>query len=168
MYSELENSDIVDVPDNGECDFTEVSDSESEVDDTLNDMSLDELYELRDSLTEGDVSDAESDTENEFPDVSDMMPLEEELASDSTSEVADMLSDMSLEELYELRDSLTEGDISDAESDADNEFPDVSDMMPLEEEDTSDYSFHWDGGPTHNTDWDEDPEPTEYTKKLTR
>lgn len=108
MYSELENSDVVDLPDDIECDFSEASDSVSEVDNMLNDMSLEELYELRDSLTEGDISDAES------------------------------------------------------------EFPDVSDMVPLEEGETSNYSYHWDGGPTHNTDWDEDPEPTQYTKKLTR
>ena len=108
MYSEFESSDVVDLPDDIECDFTEASDSTSEVDDMLNDMSLEELYELRDSLTDGDVSDDES------------------------------------------------------------EFPDVSDMMPLEDEVASDYSFHWDGGPTHNTDWDEDPEPTDYTRKLTR
>lgn len=108
MCLEFEGGDVVDVPDEVECDFSETNDSISEVDDMLNDMSLEELYELRDSLTEGDMSDQE------------------------------------------------------------NEFPDVSDMMPLEDEEASDYSFHWDGGPTHNTDWDEDPEPTEYTKKLTR
>lgn len=164
MYSEFESSDMVDVPDNIECDFSEVSDSTSEVDDMLNDMSLDELYELRDSLTEGDISDTESDADNEFPDVSDIIPLEEELASDSTNEVDDMLNNMSLEELYALRDFLTEGDVSDAEG----EFPDVSDMMPLEDAVTSDYSFHWDTGPKHNTDWDEDLEPTDYANRKTR
>lgn len=108
MYSEFEGNDVVDLPDDIECDFSEKSDSMSEVDDMLNNMSLEELYALRDYLTEGDVSDDEG------------------------------------------------------------EFPDVSDMMPLEDMKASDYSFHWDGGPTHNTDWEKDLESTEYTKKLRR
>lgn len=90
MYLEFECSDMVDVPDNIECAFSEAGDSTSEVEDMLNDMSLDELYELRDSLTEGDISDTESDADNEIPVVSDMMPLEDELTSDSTNEVGDL------------------------------------------------------------------------------
>lgn len=164
MYLEFECSDMVDAPDNIECAFSEVGDSTSEVENMLNDMSLDELYELRDSLTEGDISDTESDADNEIPVVSDMMPLEDELTSDSTNEVDAMLNNMSLEELYALRDFLTEGDASDAEG----EFPDVSDMMPLEDKVTSDYSFHWDTSPKHNTDWDEDLEPTDYADRKTR
>ena len=150
MYLEIECSDMVDAPDNIECAFSEVGDSTSEVENMLNDMSLDELYELRDSLTEGDISDT--------------MPLEDELTSDSTNEVDAMLNNMSLEELYALRDFLTEGEASDAEG----EFPDVSDMMPLEDKVTSDYSFHWDTSPKHNTDWDEDLEPTDYADRKTR
>lgn len=164
MYSESESSDMVDVPDNIECDFSEVSDSTSEIDDMLNDMSLDELYELRDSLTEGDISDTESDADNEFSDVSDMMPLDEELASDSTNEVDDMLNNMSLDELYALRDFLTEGDVSDDE----DEVPDISDMTTPEDTITSDYSLHRDTGPKHNTDWDEYQEPMDYAKVKTR
>lgn len=87
-------------------------------------------------------------------DVTDDITTDVEEPIDTSDNVDEMLDTMSLDELYELRDSLTNGDI-----------PDISDLKPIDE---PDFTFHWDGGPTHNTDLDEDTEPSPYTKKLTR
>lgn len=97
-------------------------------------------------------------------DVSDEIECDVTEPADTTDEIDDMLDGMSLDELYELRDSLTDSDVSDTE----DEIPDTSDITPIEEAEVPDYSFHWDGGSTHSTEWDEDSEPTAYTKKLTR
>ena len=72
---------------------------------------------------------------------------------DVSSEISDGqdvdLDSMSLDELYALRDELTEG----------------SDSSP-------DYSFHWDGTPTHDVEWDGDTDDetgdTPYTRVLKR
>ena len=79
----------------------------------------------------GDLTDV-VDTSNDFgeslTDISDGMDID--------------LDSMSLDELYSLRDELTDnGDSS------------------------SDYSFNWDGTPTHNVEWDDEPGDTTYTLK---
>ena len=114
-----------------------------------------------------DVADMQNDVtdvQNDVADLSDDVECDTTELDDTTEELDDMLAGMSLEELHELRDSLTERDVSDTG----DEIPDISDITPIEEAGVPDYSFHWDGRPTHNTEWDEDPEPTAYTKKLTR
>ena len=93
-------------------------------------------------------------------DAEDLVDLTDDIASDvkepidNSDSVDEMLNTMSLDELYELRDDLANSDI-----------PDISDLKPIDEQG---FTFHWDGGPTHNTDLDEDTEPSPYTKKLTR
>lgn len=79
--------------------------------------------------------------------------------ADASNEVDDALADtsdvdidldaMSLDELYALRDELT--DAGDTAQSAPN-----------------DYSFHWDGTPTHNVEWDDEPDNTTYTRVLRR
>lgn len=75
--------------------------------------------------------------------------------TDMTEDVGDALTDtpstdidldsMSLDELYALRDELTNaGDAGDA---------------------PNDYSFNWDGTPTHNVEWDDEPSDTTYVLK---
>ena len=52
---------------------------------------------------------------------------------------------MSLDELYALRDELTDtGDAGDS---------------------ANDYSFNWDGTPTHNVEWDDEPGDTTHILK---
>lgn len=97
-------------------------------------------------------------------DVTDGITADVEEPNDTSDKVDEMLDTMSLDELFELRENLTNGDATAIEDD----IPDVSDLKPIEEPESSDFSFHWDGGPTHNTDLDEDTEPSPYTKKLTR
>lgn len=97
-------------------------------------------------------------------DVTDDITADVEEPIDTSDEVDEILDTMSLDELYELRENLTKGDATAIE----DEIPDISDLKPIEEPEGSDFSFHWDGGPTHNTDLDEDAEPSPYTKKLTR
>ena len=62
-------------------------------------------------------------------------------AGDALTDVPEMdvdLDSMSLDDLYALRDELTDtGDNGDT---------------------PNDYSFHWDGSPTHNVEWDDEPE----------
>lgn len=96
---------------------------------------------------------SEFDAED-FIDVTDDITGDVVEPIDASDKVDEMLNTMSLDELYELRDNLTTSDI-----------PDISDLKPIDE---PDFTFHWDGGPTHNTDLDEDVEPSPYTKKLTR
>lgn len=100
----------------------------------------------------------------ELIDVTDDITADVEEPIDTSDEVDEILDKMSLDELYELRENLTKGDATAIEYD----IPDISDLKPIEEPECSDFSFHWDGGPTHNTDLDEDAEPSPYTKKLTR
>ena len=90
----------------------------------------------------------------DFVDVTDDITGDVVEPIDASDKVDEMLNTMSLDELYELRDNLTTSDI-----------PDISDLKPIDE---PDFTFHWDGGPTHNTALDEDVEPSPYTKKLTR
>ena len=49
--------DIEDITEGIECDIEDISDSTSEIDDMLDGMSLDELYDLRDSLNSNDLPD---------------------------------------------------------------------------------------------------------------
>ena len=60
------------------------------------------------------------------------------------------IDNMSLDELRDLRDGLTS---SGTEG--------IAETQP-------DYSFHWDGGPTHNTEWDDigDEAPVTLEKTL--
>lgn len=106
---------------------------------------------------------SEFDAED-FVDVTDDITGDVEEPIDTSDKVDEMLDTMSLDELYELRENLTKGDATDIE----DNIPDISDLKPIDEPESSDFSFHWDGGPTHNTDLDEDAEPLPYTKKLTR
>lgn len=56
------------------------------------------------------------------------------------------LDSMSLDELYALRDELT-----DTGGDTGNT--------------SNDYSFNWDGTPTHNVEWDDEPGDTTHVLK---
>lgn len=99
-------------------------------------------------------------------DVTDDITADIEEPTDNSDKADEMLDAMSLNELYELREKLTNGDATTIVIEED--IPDLSDLRPIEEPESSDFSFHWDGGPTHNIDLDEDAEPSSYTKKLTR
>lgn len=105
----------------------------------------------------------EFDTD-EMIDEADNIGSDVDEPSDTADGIDEMLDSMTLDQLYELRDSLTEPDISDGGENP----PDVSDLEPIEETESPDYSFHWDGGPTHDTDLDEDEEPSPYIRKLIR
>lgn len=96
-------------------------------------------------------------------DVTDDITTDVQEPIDTSDKVDEMLDTMSLDELYELRENLTNGDAA-----IEDDIPDISDLKPIEEPEVSDFSFHWDGGPTHNTDLDEDTEPSPYTKILKR
>lgn len=89
-----------------------------------------------------------------FVDVADNLTDDIAEPADTSDQVDKMLDTMSLDELHKLREDLTNSNI-----------PDISDLRPIDE---PDFTFHWDGGPTHNTDLDEDTEPSPHTKKLTR
>lgn len=89
-----------------------------------------------------------------FVDVADNLTDDIAEPADTSDQVDKMLDTMSLDELHKLREDLTNGNI-----------PDISDLRPIDE---PGFTFHWDGGPTHNTDLDEDTEPSPHTKKLTR
>ena len=89
-----------------------------------------------------------------FVDVADNLTDDIAEPADTSDQVDKMLDTMSLDELHKLREDLTNGNIAD-----------ISDLRPIDE---PDFAFHWDGGPTHNTDLDEDTEPSPHTKKLTR
>lgn len=84
---------------------------------------------------------------------------EEPSKIDNSGDIDEVLDSLSIEELHDLRDGITNGDLSDV---------DISSLKPLDEEPVQNYEFHWDGGPTHNTDLDEEAPPEPYTKKLTR
>ena len=75
-----------------------------------------------------DVVDTSTDLGESLTDISDGMDID--------------LDSMSLDELYSLRDELTDGGDS-----------------------SNDYSFNWDGTPTHNVEWDDEPGDTTYTLK---
>lgn len=96
---------------------------------------------------------SEFDTENSA-DVANDLTSDVEEHIDASDEVDDMLDTLSLDELYELRNNLTGG-----------EMPDTSDLKPIDE---PNFAFRWNGEPTHNTDLDEDTEPSPRIKKLTR
>lgn len=79
-----------------------------------------------------------SDEIQEIDDISDSMPEIEDIAESENDDIDEILDSLSLDELRDLRADLTE------------------------ENNDVDYSFHWDGSPTHNVEWDEnndDPPP---------
>lgn len=86
------------------------------------------------------------------------------IPTDTAEEIDEILDAMSLDELLDLRDKLTD----DSSSDFSKSIPDISDLTPIDDPEPSDFSFHWDGGPTHDTDLDEYTEPSPTIKKLTR
>ena len=102
-----------------------------------------------------DVDESCESVENEFENLdasleditetySDDEIFDDFFSDDLEEKVEDIdIDNMSLDELRELRDTLTE-----ETSDVETEMPDIT----AEE---NDYSYHWDGGPTHNTEWDD-------------
>ena len=83
-------------------------------------------------------------------DISDVMDVPEDIG-DGISDIQDIqgadidLDSMSLDELYSLRDELTDtGETGDS---------------------ANDFSFSWDGTPTHNVEWDDEPGDTTYVLK---
>ena len=76
---------------------------------------------------------------------------------------------MSLDiERAEIEDveSLPEDIIDEQSVDINESLEDVS--GDVDEIPTSNYTFKWDGTPTHCIEWDEDVEPSPKVKKLTR
>lgn len=67
------------------------------------------------------------------------------------------IDNMSLDELRDLRDGLTS---SGTEG--------IAEIEDVTAKTQPDYSFHWDGGPTHNTEWDDigDEAPVTLEKTL--
>lgn len=81
-------------------------------------------------------------------DVTDDITADIEEPTDNSDKTDEMLDAMSLNELYELREKLTNGDAT-AMAAIEEDIPDLSDLRPIEEPESSDFSFHWDGGCTH-------------------
>ena len=80
-------------------------------------------------------------------DLTDMVDVPDDVgdALADTPAVDIDLDSMSLDELYALRDELTDtGDTGNA---------------------PNDYSFNWDGTPTHNVEWDDEPGDTTHVLK---
>mgnify|MGYP000067614658 CR=1 FL=1 len=78
--------------------------------------------------------------------LTDMVEVPEDIQDTLTDLNTDIdLDSMSLDELYALRDELTNnGDTGDV---------------------PSHYSFKWDGIPTHNVEWDDEPGEKTYVLK---
>ena len=80
-------------------------------------------------------------------DLTDMVDVPDDVG-DALADTPDVdidLDSMSLDELYALRDELTDtGDTGNA---------------------PNDYSFNWDGTPTHNIEWDDEPGDTTHVLK---
>ncbi len=80
-------------------------------------------------------------------DISDAVDVTDD-TGDALTDTPEMdidLDSMSLDELYALRDELTDtGDAGDS---------------------ANDYSFNWDGTPTHNVEWDDEPGDTTHILK---
>lgn len=87
--------------------------------------------------------------DQEDADIHDIDVLD--LSDEFKGQVDEMLDNLSLSELKELRNELTDTEDEIAE--------------PLR-----DYSYHWDGTPTHNVEWDDesDVDPSVLERKLTR
>lgn len=70
-------------------------------------------------------------------------------------------------ETMDVNDYIVEPHVSDL-----HKSDEMLDVTPLEEESFQDikpdYSFKWDGSPTHDVSLDEPEDPTVYVRKLTR
>lgn len=82
---------------------------------------------------------------------------------DVSSEIDDVLDSMTLDELRDLRDALTEDqqDISD-------DYEEIEKLEDLGTQNEEDYSYHWDGDPTHNVEWDDNDENPAVLEKTLR
>lgn len=113
-----------------------------------------------------DISDTNdiSDDIPEIDDISEGIPEINDIAEDGNDDIDEYLDSLSLDELRDLRAGLTDG------QDIGEDYLNTDDLQELSEENNDvDYSFHWDGNPTHNVEWDDnDEEPTPYTKVLKR
>lgn len=96
----------------------------------------------------------------EFSDIEDSDVLD---SVDVSSEIDDVLDDMTLDELRDLRDALTEDqqDISD-------DYEEIEKLEDLGIQNEEDYSYHWDGEPTHNVEWDDNDENPAVLEKTLR
>lgn len=117
----------------------------------------------------GDMGEEVTDYQSDMEEISDVtmedtdLVMEEENLSDISGEEGDGdmgydLDNMSLDELKDLRDELTSSELDD-----------TADMEDVTADVPPDYSYHWDGGPTHDTEWDEiegeDPDVLERVLK---
>ena len=82
---------------------------------------------------------------------------------DVSSEIDDVLDSMTLDELRDLRDALTEDqqDISD-------DYEEIEKLEDLGTQNEEDYSYHWAGDPTHNVEWDDNDENPAVLEKTLR
>ncbi len=84
--------------------------------------------------------------------------------SDESTDIDEALDNMSLDELRDLQDSLTDTqDITESYEGTEQ----LEDLGTTSQE--TDYSYRWDGGATHNVEWDNDVEdPSVYSLKLSK
>lgn len=125
-------------------DVSESSDVSTDIDEVLDSMSLDELRDLRETVT---------DTQ----DVSDI-PI-------TTFNIDETIDNMSLSELRDLRESI------ENTSDLDEEYESVEELKDIRtSEINEDYGYRgWNGNPTHNVEWDDDVEdPSVHSLKLSK
>lgn len=96
----------------------------------------------------------------EFSEIEDSDVLD---SVDVSSEIDDVLDGMTLDELRDLRDALTEDqqDISD-------DYEEIEKLEDLGTQNEEDYSYHWDGEPTHNVEWDDNDENPAVLEKTLR
>lgn len=96
----------------------------------------------------------------EFGEIEDSDVLD---SVDVSSEIDDVLDGMTLDELRDLRDALTEDqqDISD-------DYEEIEKLEDLGTQNEEDYSYHWDGEPTHNVEWDDNDENPAVLEKTLR
>lgn len=127
-------------------------------------FALDSGVDLLEEISENEME----CTDNDFEDLtqeSDMVNVEyskdeiydEFFAEDLIDESCEMedsydIDNMSLNELRELRDTLTD----------DKEVEDLEDVTAEQE---PDYSYHWDGGATHNVEWDDETDVSPEIKE---
>ena len=93
----------------------------------------------------------------ELDDVNDVTDV-----SSETTDIDEALDNMSLDELKDLRESLVDT------QDTGENYEDVEQLEDLGAQEP-DCSYHWDGGPTHNVEWDDDVEDSSvHSLKLTK
>ena len=120
---------------------------------------------------------------DDFMDIPNSVESDVSEPLDMKDDIDQFLDNMSLAELHELRDNLVHSDVNedniklsylqplDEMDDVASPKPESADISsaPIDNEPkSSDFSFFWDGGPTHDTDLDENSDPSPYTRKLTR